>query len=58
MAPREKMLREILMGIDGLMLLGQWQTTLAKDLRCKVEALLDSKQEDKPSADNPPGRPA
>ena len=32
-------LEEIIRGLDGLVMLGEWQTTLAKDLKGKAEAL-------------------
>lgn len=39
MTSREKSLKEIVRGLEGLVMLGQWQVTLAKDLRQKAEAL-------------------
>jgi len=39
MGSREESLKEIVRGLEGLVMLGQWQVTLAKDLREKAEAL-------------------
>ncbi|MCX5672284.1 MAG: hypothetical protein NTU94_13280 [Planctomycetota bacterium] len=42
MVGRDESLKEIVRGLEGLVMLGQWQVTLAKDLREKAEALGES----------------
>ena len=38
MAKRETPFGEIVKGLDGLIMLGEWQVTLARDLRDKAAA--------------------
>jgi hypothetical protein len=51
MGSREESLKEIVRGLEGLVMLGQWQVTLAKDLREKAEAL----EAPGPGPEPPPG---
>jgi len=51
MGSREESLKEIVRGLEGLVMLGQWQVTLAKDLRQKAEAL----EAPGPGPESPPG---
>jgi len=51
MNKQEEMLREIVRGLDGLVLLGKWELSLAEDIKGKAESLLED-----PSPDDP-GRP-
>lgn len=37
MPRREKVLQEIVRGLEGLMTLNEWEQTLLKDLRAKAE---------------------
>jgi hypothetical protein len=39
MAAQEETMKEILRGLDGLVMLSQWELTLAKDVREKMERL-------------------
>jgi len=50
MATREEAVKEILRGLDGLVMLSQWELTLAKDMREKMEKLAQGPQ-------NPPAKP-
>jgi hypothetical protein len=43
MGESEKVLREVAQGLDGLVMLVQWELSLATDLRKKVGALLGEK---------------
>jgi hypothetical protein len=38
MGKRDENLKEIIRGLDGLVMLGEWQTILARDLKGKAEA--------------------
>jgi hypothetical protein len=37
MPKRERLIREIVRGLEGLMTLNEWEQTLLKDLRAKAE---------------------
>jgi hypothetical protein len=39
MAPEDEAIKEIIRGLDGLVMLSQWELTLAKDMREKMEKL-------------------
>jgi hypothetical protein len=41
MAVRDEAVKEILRGLDGLVMLSQWELTLAKDMREKMEQLTE-----------------
>jgi hypothetical protein len=41
MATREEAVKEILRGLDGLVMLSQWELTLARDMREKMEKLAE-----------------
>ena len=47
--------RNIIKGLQGLEMLGQWQQCLVRDLHAKAEALLDAARDDKAS-DSPSSR--
>jgi hypothetical protein len=53
MQKREEILREIVRGLDGLVLLGKWEVSLAEDLRAKAESLLARPQKGDPQAQGP-----
>jgi len=56
MARSEKVLEEIIRGIQGLVTLNEWEQTLLKDLRAKAEiALRPGPDPDRPE-DEGPGR--
>jgi len=38
MGKHEASLREIVKGLDGLIMLNEWEATLARDIRAKAEA--------------------
>lgn len=57
MEKREEALREIVRGLDGLVLLGKWEVSLAEDLRAKAESLLARRQKDDPDAEGLVGGP-
>jgi len=39
MSGRDEGVKEVVRGLDGLIMLSQWQLTLTRDLRAKAEAL-------------------
>jgi hypothetical protein len=43
MAAHDEAVKEILRGLDGLVMLSQWELTLAKDMREKMERLTEPK---------------
>jgi len=49
MATRDEAVKEILRGLDGLVMLSQWELTLAKDMREKMEKLADGTQDPPPA---------
>jgi len=51
MDEREKTLREVIEGIDGLVMLSQWELSLATDLRKKMSGLVHGGVQESP----PPG---
>jgi hypothetical protein len=58
MKPSNDSVREILKGLEGLEMLGQWELSLTRDLHTKAEALLQSEQggpsSDPDAPDGPP----
>ena len=48
MKPQEESIRELLKGLEGLELLGQWELALVRDLRVKAQALLEEARKDMP----------
>ena len=57
MKKREQRLREIIRGLDGLVLLGKWEVSLAEDLRAKAESLLGKRRKQGRDADGLAGGP-
>jgi hypothetical protein len=54
MNPHETSLREIVRGLEGLEMLGEWELSLAHDLRAKAEeALRLASAEEPPAGDRP-----
>jgi hypothetical protein len=51
MATQDEAVKEILRGLDGLVMLSQWELTLAKDMREKMERLAEAPAEE--PADGP-----
>jgi len=56
MKPLQEAVQEILKGLEGLQMLGQWELSLTRDLCAKTQALLKSVSED-PPAEPPPQEP-
>jgi hypothetical protein len=57
MSERDEAVREIIRGLDGLVLLGKWELSLAEDLRGKAESLLDGPVSDDPGKSGLVGKP-
>ena len=55
MAHRNETLREIIKGLDGLVMLTQWELALAKDLRDKVESMAGAEGNEAPP-ESPPAQ--
>jgi hypothetical protein len=55
-APQAEEIKEILRGLDGLVMLSQWELTLAKDIREKMERLTESQGGDPQVDDAPPAQ--
>ena len=58
MGKRDENLKEIIRGLDGLVMLGEWQTILARDLKGKAEALTLTGEEPEPPPEPGPQKKA
>jgi len=58
MHPNDESVREVLKGLEGLEMLGQWQLALVQDLKVKAKALLESTRDHQPGDDSSGGGPA